>query len=121
MTTYILFAKQSDWLQVIVLLVLFIMVLFGAYFATRLFGSFQIKKGSSKNIHHLESISVGPQKVLQLIKVGEEYILIGVTKDKITFIKDINKENIDINKYNKDKTDLVVPFSKQLEKFLGKK
>lgn len=121
MNTYLLFAKQSDWLQVIVLMVLFIVVLFGAYFSTKLFGNFQIKKGSSKNIHQLESISVGPQKVIQLIKVGEEFILIGITKDKITYIKEINKDNIDLNKYEKDKSNQVVPFSKHLEKFLSKK
>ncbi|MCT4545398.1 MAG: flagellar biosynthetic protein FliO [Vallitalea sp.] len=117
----ILIQSQSNWWQFIVLLILFILVLFGAYFSTKLFGKFQIKKGSSKNIHQLESISVGPQKFIQLIKIGEEFILIGVTKDKITFIKEIDKNNIDLNKYKKDNIQQVAPFSKHLEKFLGKK
>ncbi|GMQ62763.1 flagellar biosynthetic protein FliO [Vallitalea maricola] len=121
MTAYYLYSGQSEWWQVIVLLVLFILVLVGAYYVTRVFGRFQIKKGSSQNIHQLESISVGPQKFIQLIKIGDEYILIGITKDKITFLKEIDKDNIDLSKYNKEKIAQVTPFNKQLEKFLGKK
>ncbi len=121
MKSPLLLVGQNDWLQLIVLLVLFIIVLFGAYFATRLFGSFQVKKGTSRNIQQLESISVGPQKVLQLIKVGEEYLLIGITKDRITFMKEIDPGHIDLNHYATDKKNQVLPFNKQLEKFLKKK
>ncbi len=121
MKSPLLLIGQNDWLQLIVLLVLFIVVLIGAYFATRLFGSFQIKKGNSRNIQRLESISVGPQKVLQLIKVGEEYLLIGITKDRITFMKEIDPEHIDLSHYTMDKKNQVLSFNKQLEKFLKKK
>jgi flagellar protein FliO/FliZ len=120
MNIYLLSANQNNLLQVIVLLILFVTVLIAAFFTTKMFGKFQLKKGSSKNIHQLESISAGPGKFIQLIQIGEEYILIGITKDKITFLKEINKDNIDLTKY--DKKDMSqVAFSKHLEKFLNKK
>ena len=121
MITYYMYSGQSQWWQVIVLIALFVLVLVGACFVTRLFGKFQIKKRSSQNIHQLESISVGPQKFIQLIKIGNEYVLVGITKDKITFLKEIDEENIDLSKYEKEKIAQVTPFSKQLEKFISKK
>lgn len=121
MNNSVLLTASSDWLQLSVLLILFIFVLVGAYFATRLFGNFHIKKGNSRNIKQLESITVGPQKVIQLIKVGEEYLLIGITKDRITYIKEIDKTNIDLSLYDLAKKNQGAPFNKQLEKFLKKK
>lgn len=118
-TAAFIFINVQDWLQLIALLILFIVVLFGAVFTTKFIGKLNLKRGVGKNMQLLEAISVGPQKVLQLIKVGEEIILIAISKDRITFIKEIKKDDIDLNIYNAREKE-TIPFSKQLDKFIKK-
>lgn len=111
----------SSTLQVIWVLLLFAIVLFGAYYTTKVLTRIQLKQHKNSNIKIVEAISVGPQKTLQLIKVGDEYVLIGVTKDQITFIKEISGEGIDLRRIEEMEQEVPVPFSKYLDKVLKKK
>lgn len=109
----------KDFIQIIYILILCVVVFLGAYYSSRLLGNFQMKKNKASNIKILEVISVGPQKTIQLLKIGEEFVLIGVTKDKITFIKDISKDNLDLNLF--ENHDTIIPFSQYMNKFKKKK
>lgn len=78
-----------------------------------------MKKKQDTNIKIIEATMVGPQKNLQLVKVGQEYLLIGVTKDRITFIKEIDKDSIKVD--TATKMEQGIPFSKHLEDLIKKK
>ena len=80
--------------EFIVIFLIFVIVLVGAYYTTKYVGNMQIKSSTS-NMQIIGVIYVGPQKTLQLVKIGNEIILIGVTKDNITFIKDFSKDMLD--------------------------
>lgn len=83
--------------QIIYIFILCIVVFVGAYYTSRFLGNHQLNKKSLSNLSILEVISVGPQKTIQLIKAGNEYILIGVTRDRITFLKEVSESNIDLS------------------------
>lgn len=105
--------------QIIYIFIVCIVIFVGAYYASRLLGNFQLNKNRAANLKIVEVISIGPQKTVQLIKVGSEYILVGVTKDHITFIKEISESNLDINLLQGN--DQVVPFNKYLDQYFKKK
>jgi flagellar protein FliO/FliZ len=86
----------APWVSAISIMILFVLVLFGAYFTTRFLGKFQSNQHKNSYIKILEAISVGPNKTVQLVKVGEEYMAIGVTKDRITYLKSIDKDQIEL-------------------------
>ena len=50
--------------------------------------------GKSKHMRVLEITSVGPGSTIQLVKVSEEYFLIGVTKSHITFLAKADADSI---------------------------
>lgn len=100
---------MQTYLDIGYIIVLFVIILFGAYYVSKHVGNFQIKKSNNNNMKIIGVISVGPQKTLQLIKVGKEIILIGVSKDNITYIKEMPidslgdqlEDNIDNDSFNK--------------------
>lgn len=86
---------RSFPVEMIFLLVLFVIILYSAYFLTNFLGKAQMNRYNNKQMKIIEVMSVSPQKTLQLIKVGEEYLLIAVSKNDIVFLKTVDKERLD--------------------------
>lgn len=105
--------------QLILILILFVLIFFGAYYTSRFLGGYQMKKNKNANLKIIEAISVGPQKTVQIVKVGSEFVLIGVSKERITYIKTIDSANIDLSTHNR--LNNPVPFNKYLDKFIKSK
>ncbi|MBC7958423.1 MAG: flagellar biosynthetic protein FliO [Vallitaleaceae bacterium] len=106
--------------QIIYILLLFVVIFFGAYYTSKLLGKYSVKRLKNANLRVVEAITVGPQKSLQLVKVGSEYVLIGVTKDRITFMKEVSEDHVDLNLLQSSSID-VVPFSQYFDKLLKNK
>jgi len=88
-----------------------------AYFVTKKIAG-AARGGLSKkggNITIVESIPVGGYAMVQLVKAGEKYIVIGITREKVTFLTEIDKDEIIEPKpieYGE------TPFSKIFSKFI---
>ena len=94
---------------------LFIGILFLAYYTTKKLN--KAKMGSSgKNLCILESLSLGMNGSMQLVKVGERFVLIGVTKEKISFLTDVDANDVTIDKPRSVKA----PFDKYFSSFFNK-
>ena len=57
-----------------------------AYLVTRLIAKRSIASGGNKNLKVVETLSLGLDKSLMLIKAGEQYLLLGSTPKGITFL-----------------------------------
>lgn len=116
--------KGNSWSnmlgQFFSLIVALFIIIFLAYYVTKFITPAKYKNNKNSNLKIIESIAVGYQNSLQIIEVAGKMILIGVTKDKINFICDINKDSI-----NKDisnaKLELPNNFQKYLDNFMNKK
>ncbi|PKM54075.1 MAG: flagellar biosynthetic protein FliO [Firmicutes bacterium HGW-Firmicutes-5] len=104
----------KDYLQFITVIILFFVILWAAYFATKFLGNLQMNKSNGSNLKIIEVIPVGPQKTLQLIRIGSEYMVIGVSKDHITFVQSVEESKLTFSEDNK------VPFSAYMKKFASK-
>ncbi len=105
----------SSYLQFFGVLILFFSILFTAYYLSRYASRLSMGKTSKGNFTIIEAISVGPNKTLQLIRVGSSYMVIGVSKDNITFIQHIDKSELVL-----DEGESVIPFNQILNKFVRK-
>jgi flagellar biogenesis protein FliO len=74
----------------------------------------------SCNLAIVESISVGGQAVVRLVRAGDTYLVIGVTKERVTLLGEVDKEQI-VEQKAPDLTGLNTPFSKVLSRFMGSK
>lgn len=80
--------------QLITVTIIFVFVLALTYFATRYIGNYQKSKLAGSNIQVLETMRISNSKYLQIIKAGEKHFVIAVCKDTITYLCDLNAEDL---------------------------
>ena len=52
------------------------------------------RRASAGNLQVVESIAVGQQVYLQLVRVGSKYVIIGVTRSAVSFVCEINEDDV---------------------------
>ena len=109
----------NDWslagrsfLLVFVCVLLFV----GTYYLTRYISRARVSGKIHGNIYIVEVISVGVSSTVQLIKAGDKYVLIGVSKDRIVFLSEIDPAGVEIPEFNPIINKGL--FEKYLQKFL---
>jgi flagellar protein FliO/FliZ len=97
---------------------LFVAIL--AYYATKKLAGARSGLGrKGGNLSLIESINIGGQAVVQLVKVGDKFLVVGVTKERVTLLGEVDKEQvveIEAPVYNPMNT----PFGKILSRFTEK-
>ncbi|MCM1178735.1 MAG: flagellar biosynthetic protein FliO [Clostridium sp.] len=81
--------------QLICAILLFLFVLFLAYLAARIAGSFQsgvVNKRS--NIRVIEVFRISNNKVIEIIRIGEKYLALAVCKDNVTVLTELSADEI---------------------------
>ena len=77
--------------QLLVLLLILAFVLFLAYYTSKLTAKFQnnLTKGQSMSV--VETIRLQDGKFLQIVKVSDRYIVLGIGKEEITYICELDE------------------------------
>lgn len=81
-------------IQILGMLIAFILILGAAYFVSKYLSKYSLNSRSNSNIQTIETIRIAPDRYLQIIKVGDEYFLIGISKSSISLISKLNEESI---------------------------
>ena len=87
---------SSSFGRSFVYLLIFIALMALAYYATRYFTS-KMRGTPYGNLKVVEGLGVGQHGNVLLVKAGKKYILIGVTKEKITFLTELGEEDLILN------------------------
>ncbi len=85
----------DDIIQFIVVIGIFILVIGATYITTRILANFQKKQGSSRNIEVIETYRLTANKYLQIVKVANQYMVIAICKDTVTFLMKLPEEDIE--------------------------
>ncbi len=93
----------EGFIQLVVVLIMFLFVLALAYLTARFAGRFQSNIQSRSNIRIIETARLGNNKYMQIVKVGSRYIAIGVGKDTITFLTQLDEDELNLEALD-DKT-----------------
>lgn len=84
----------ANFFQLVGLVLLLIFILIATYFTTRWIGKSTISQSKNKNIKVIETFRISPNKYIQIIAIGEKYIAIGVSKDHIEYLTDLEQEQL---------------------------
>ena len=87
-----------------------------AIIVTRFVAGQRLRSFRNKNIRIIESIGIGYQSSICILQVGTNYILVGITRESINLLQNINED--DITTQQPEGYD--VPFKKYLEKYIRK-
>jgi len=80
-------------LKLIGLIILCALIIAASYFTTKFIGKKQIG-GRNSNFKSIDVFRVTPNKFLQIVEIGERYFCIAVTKEQISVICELNKDDI---------------------------
>lgn len=86
-----------DTVKAIVYILAFIAVLFASYYCCRLMASLQRGLSGSKYMKIEDRLILSRDKSLLVVKVGERYLLIGVTNDNTTLVCELDAEDLTEN------------------------
>lgn len=90
----ILSSNLNNLLQLFGVSVLFIFVLGITYLTTRFVGGVNLKKERNSNFKVIETYKITNNKFLQIINIGDKFVVISVSKDDIHFITEISEDQI---------------------------
>jgi len=82
-------------LELLGMLIIFILILVATYYTTKWIGKSDIVNGSARNIIVLETYRISPGKVIQIVKTGKKYLVIGVTKEHIEMLTELSEDEYD--------------------------
>ncbi len=102
----------NSFVQFLTALLVFVFVVALTYFTVRWVGTYQKVQGGNRNFEVIETCKVTSNKYLQIIKVGSRYFLIGIGKDELTFMTELEADDLDLSV----RTGLPDNFQKLLQK-----
>lgn len=111
------YSSLKSGLEIVWLIILCVLVIAASYFVTKYVGGSQIKKRKNSNFELLDACSLGNHKFLQIVKAGKRYFVISVCKDSVTFIAELNEDEI----LFKDIATHTYNFNDVLSKYIKKK
>lgn len=76
------------------LILIFIIVLVVCYFTTRFVAGKQMVQKKVGNFEIIETFAISQNKYLQLIRMGNKYVVISVAKDSVTYITELDESEI---------------------------
>ncbi|MEG1946541.1 MAG: flagellar biosynthetic protein FliO [Lachnospiraceae bacterium] len=93
----ILLNAYSGWdsfLQLMSVLFIFLFVLVITYAVTKWIAKYQQGVMPNKNIRVIETFRISNNKYIQIIKVGEKYLVIAVGKDTVNVLTELTEEQL---------------------------
>lgn len=101
--------------QLILLIIIFIFVIFLAYYSTKFIASFKIKNMTKNNMKILETISIGYNNI-HIIQVNKQYFLISSSKEGVRMLSEIDGSDLIFTQDNLQH----IPFEKHFKQHFKK-
>lgn len=88
------FSTTDNVLQLLGLCLLLIVILFAAYYTSKFVGKYKLGQFKNSNIQVIEAYRIGTNKMLQIVKIGNRYLLLGIGKDQITHLTELDENEV---------------------------
>ena len=90
-------SQRESLFQLVIVLFIFVVVLIMTYYATKWMAGYQKQQQMGKNLHVVETVRVGNNKFVEIVQTGRDhYIVIGVGKDEIVFLGNLDAEAVTV-------------------------
>ena len=86
--------RAESFTQFLTVILVFVLVLAITYLTTRFVGNYQKARSVNRNFEVIETYRITNGKYLQIVKIGEKYVVIGIVKDSITTICELSPDDI---------------------------
>ena len=94
MTNVLLTGSLESFIQLLCALFIFAVVLAATYLTTRWMGGMQRGRQNNKNLHVIETISVGNNKMISIVEVGSVYLVVSVGKEEVHLLAQLTRDQL---------------------------
>ena len=94
MTNVLLTGSLESFIQLLGALFIFAVVLAATYLTTRWMGGMQRGRQNNKNLHVIETISVGNNKMISIVEVGSVYLVVSVGKEEVHLLAQLTRDQL---------------------------
>lgn len=108
--------RTNSIIQLLLSIFIFVLVLAVTFFVTKWIGNYQHIQMNNTNMEVIETMRIMNGKCIQIVRIADEYIVIAVCKDTVTFLTKL--ENFTVEKKEEVKKD---SFKDVLDKLKTKK
>lgn len=84
----------DSYLQLISVLIIFVLVLLATYYVTKWIANYQKGTTNAGNIEVVDTNRISTTNYVQIIRVGAKYFAIAVSKDGITNLGEVSKDDL---------------------------
>ena len=93
MTNVLLTGSLESFIQLLGALFIFAVVLAATYLTTRWMGGMQ-RGRQNKNLHVIETISVGNNKMISIVEAGSVYLVVSVGKEEVHLLAQLKRDQL---------------------------
>jgi flagellar protein FliO/FliZ len=93
----------STWdslLQLIGLVFLLIIILIAAFYTSRFVGGMKLGQLKNSNFNVVDSYRLSQNKAIQIIKIGNKYVVVAIGKDTINYITELDEAEVIHREFN---------------------
>lgn len=112
------FSSSNSFWELVVLLIVFAFIIVACYYTTKFIGGRQLNQLKHSNFEVIDTYRITQNKFLQLVRMGQKYLVIAVAKDQISVLCELTEDEIIRQEQKKDKDNA---FSHVLSDFIKKK
>lgn len=84
----------NNFVQLIGLVFLLIIILIATYYTTRFVGKVKMGQLKNSNFTIIDTYRISQNKLMQIVRVGNKYIVIAIGKDSINYITELDEKDI---------------------------
>ncbi len=99
-----------EYVKLFFILFLFFAILYGGYYFSVKVKTSGIKNFKSNGLKVIQGLYIGPNQSLQLVKIYDRYVILGVTKERIELLMELSEDEI-------SDEEMETGFSKTLDRF----
>lgn len=90
----LLSSSLESFIQLVGVLLIFVIVLVITYFTTRWIGGYQKNQMSGREFKVVDTIRIANGKCVQILKLGEVYLVVAIGKDEVTMLAKLTEDEI---------------------------
>lgn len=88
-------------MDLIILVVVFLLILVASYFASKWASNAGMQLQKNKNVKVLEVMRLNQTKWIYLVKIGDKVVSLGVSKEHIEFLTEVEEESLQFQEQGK--------------------
>lgn len=108
----------ASFFKLVLLLIAFILILVASYYVTKWYAKSGFVKKQTTNMEVIDTYSMGPNRQICIMRIGQKYIAVSVCKEHIRFLTEIPEEQLELPEHMPQKD--TAPFKDVFKDMLGK-